>query len=311
MDVINSNTRATVYFTKWGSIHMKHVYLNLKRFDIPDCMGGVNRISPVNTWGTYIVKNTQESLKRYNKDDVEFVMYFPEAHLINAKEAVCKGSPIEVGSQSLYWEDTSDGGNFGAYTSSRTANSIRSLGCEHTIIGHCEERKKLLALLDVAGAKDVSVINIILNLKVKAARAAGLKVLFCIGESEHEQNQWQEVLKKQLDDGLAGVKSGVVVAYEPIWSIGPGKEPAGKAHITKIAKYIKHVTGGLDVVYGGGLKQDNAGMLSSIDEINGGLIALTRFSGEIGFYPDEYLEIVKRYLDGAGIRLGESNEKII
>lgn len=52
----------------------------------------------------------------------------------------------------------------------------------------------------------------------------------------------------------------------------------------------------MDVVYGGGLKQDNAAMLASIEEIDGGLIALTRFSGEIGFYPDEYLDIIRRYL---------------
>ena len=50
------------------------------------------------------------------------------------------------------------------------------------------------------------------------------------------------------------------------------------------------------MVYGGGLKVDNAEMLASIDEIDGGLIALTRFQGEIGFYPDEYLEIIKTYL---------------
>ena len=53
------------------------------------------------------------------------------------------------------------------------------------------------------------------------------------------------------------------------------------------------------MVYGGGLKTDNAAMLASIPEIDGGLIALTRFSGEIGFYPDEYLEIVDLYLAGA------------
>ena len=51
----------------------------------------------------------------------------------------------------------------------------------------------------------------------------------------------------------------------------------------------------MDVVYGGGLKTDNAKMLASVKEIDGGLIALTRFSGEIGFYPDEYLEIIKTY----------------
>jgi triosephosphate isomerase len=89
-----------------------------------------------------------------------------------------------------------------------------------------------------------------------------------------------------------------VIAYEPIWSIGPGKTPAGKEYITKIARFVKEQTGGMDIVYGGGLKQDNAAMLASIDEIDGGLIALTRFTGEIGFYPEEYLEIIRLYLEG-------------
>ena len=88
----------------------------------------------------------------------------------------------------------------------------------------------------------------------------------------------------------------VVIGYEPIWSIGPGKTPADKPYITKIARFIQEVTGGIDVVYGGGLKSDNAEMLSSIQEISGGLIALPRFQGEIGFYPEEYLEIIRLYL---------------
>ena len=82
----------------------------------------------------------------------------------------------------------------------------------------------------------------------------------------------------------------------PIWSIGPGKTPADKPYIEKIARFVKERTGGLDVVYGGGLKADNAAMLASIADIDGGLIALTRFSGEIGFYPEEYLEIIRLYL---------------
>ncbi len=105
------------------------------------------------------------------------------------------------------------------------------------------------------------------------------------------------VLGEQLRVGLDGVdKSKIVIGYEPIWSIGPGKTPADKEYITKIARFVKEVTGGCDMVYGGGLKKDNAEMLASIDEIDGGLIGLTRFSGEIGFYPDEYLEIIKLYL---------------
>ena len=105
------------------------------------------------------------------------------------------------------------------------------------------------------------------------------------------------MLGEQLDVGLAGVdKSQVVIAYEPIWSIGPGKTPADKPYIQKIARFVKERTGGVPVVYGGGLKSDNAEMLASIPEIDGGLIALTRFSGEIGFYPDEYLEIIQKDL---------------
>ena len=87
-----------------------------------------------------------------------------------------------------------------------------------------------------------------------------------------------------------------MIGYEPIWSIGPGKTPAGRDAILETARFIKAQSGGIDVVYGGGLKADNAAMLASIDEIDGGLIALTRFAGEIGFYPDEYLEIIRLYL---------------
>ena len=75
-----------------------------------------------------------------------------------------------------------------------------------------------------------------------------------------------------------------------------GKTPADKPYITKVARFIKEVTGGADVVYGGGLKLENAEMLASIEEIDGGLIALTRFEGEIGFYPEDYIGIVQTYL---------------
>ena len=132
-----------------------------------------------------------------------------------------------------------------------------------------------------------------------AAQKAGLKVLYCIGEKDTELAEWDKVLGEQLSIGLNGAdKERVAVAYEPVWSIGPGKTPADKPYITKVAKFVKETTGGLDVVYGGGLKTDNAEMLASIDEIDGGLIALTRFKGEIGFYPDEYIDIIRTYLGG-------------
>ena len=276
---------------------MKHIFLNLKRFDVPVALGGVNRIAPLNEWGTYIVKNTQEALKKYDPSEVEFVQYFPEAHLLNAVAARCEGSPVQVGCQSVYRMNTAVGGNFGAFTTNRPVSIMKAMDVNYTIIGHCEERNDKMGILAEAGVVDTKAVNRILNQEIKLAVANGMKVLYCIGEKDTELENWDEVLREQLEIGLEGVdKSQVVIGYEPIWSIGPGKTPAGKDYITKIARFVKEVTGGIDVVYGGGLKVDNAEMLASIKEIDGGLIALTRFQGEIGFYPDEYIEIIRTYL---------------
>ena len=276
---------------------MKHLYLNLKRFDVPVEYGGVNRIAPLQGWGSYIVAHTQGGLKHYDPSQVEFVQYFPEAHILGAVGARCEGSPVQVGCQGVYRMNTAVGGNFGAFTTNRPASAARAIGCTSTIIGHCEERNDKAGILAEAGVTDTAAVNRLLNQEIRLAVEQGLTVLYCIGEKSEEQEHWQDVLGEQLRVGLDGVDtSKVVIGYEPVWSIGPGKTPAGKDYITMIARFVKERTGGLDVVYGGGLKVDNAEMLASIDEIDGGLIALTRFQGEIGFYPDEYLEIIKTYL---------------
>ena len=276
---------------------MKHIFLNLKRFDVPVAFGGVNRIAALQDWGSYIVSNTQEALKKYDPTEVEFVQYFPEAHLLNAVEAWCEGSPVQIGCQSVYRMNTAVGGNFGAFTTNRPVSAMLACGVNTTIIGHCEERNDKMGILAEAGVVDTKAVNRLLNQEIKLAVANGMKVLYCIGEKDTELDRWDEVLREQLEIGLEGVdKSQVVIGYEPIWSIGPGKTPAGKEYITKIARFVKEVTGGTPVVYGGGLKVDNAEMLASIEEIDGGLIALTRFQGEIGFYPDEYIEIIRTYL---------------
>ena len=276
---------------------MKHIFLNLKRFDVPAALGGVNRIAPIESWGRYIVENTQEALKHYDPSEVEFVQYFPEAHLLGAMAARQEGSPVQVGCQGVYRMNTAVGGNFGAFTTNRPVSAMKAMGVMHTIIGHCEERNDKMGILAEAGVTDTKAVNRILNQEIRLAVDAGMKVLYCIGEKDTELDRWDAVLKEQLEIGLEGVdKSQVVIGYEPIWSIGPGKTPAGKDYITKIARFVKEVTGGIDVVYGGGLKVDNAQMLASIDEIDGGLIALTRFQGEIGFYPEEYVEIIPTYL---------------
>ena len=276
---------------------MKHIFLNLKRFDVPAAYGGVNRIAELKDWGGYIVRNTQEALKRYDPNEVEFVQYFPEAHLLNAVAARCEGSPVEVGCQSVYRMNTAVGGNFGAFTTNRPVSAMLAMGVNAAIIGHCEERNDKMGILAEAGVTDTKAVNRILNQEIKLAVENGMKVLYCIGEKDTELDRWDEVLREQLEVGLAGVdKSKVVIGYEPIWSIGPGKTPAGREYIQKIARFVKEVTGGTPVVYGGGLKVDNAEMLASIPEIDGGLIALTRFQGQIGFYPDEYIEIIRTYL---------------
>lgn len=275
---------------------MKHIFLNLKRFDIPGELGGVNRIAPVEEWGSYIVQNTQEALKAYEKK-AKFVQFFPEAHLLSAKQALTESSAVKIGCQGVFREDVRQGGNFGAFTSNRPAAAAAVLGCTSVLIGHCEERRDKAGILSEAGVEDADAVNRLLNREVQAAQAAGLQVLYCIGETEAEQPRWQEVLGKQLELGLHGVdSSGICIAYEPVWAIGPGKTPPGREYIEKIARFVKEKTGALPVVYGGGLKTDNAEMLASIPEIDGGLIALTRFSGEIGFYPEEYLEIIRLYL---------------
>ena len=276
---------------------MKHIFLNLKRFDVPVELGGVNRLAPMADWGRAVVEGTQAGLAHYDPAEVEFVQFFPEAHLLSAAAARCEGSRVEIGCQSVYRQDVAPGGNFGAFTSNRPAAAAKALGCTAALIGHCEERNDKAGVLAEAGVTDTAAVNRLLNQEILCAQKQGLKVLYCIGEKSEEQERWQEVLGEQLDIGLAGVdKSKVVIAYEPIWSIGPGKTPADKPYIEKIARFVKERTGGLDVVYGGGLKTDNAEMLASIPEIDGGLIALTRFAGEIGFYPNEYLDIIRLYL---------------
>lgn len=275
---------------------MKHIYLNLKRFDIPVSFGGVNRIAPIEEWGRYIITQTQNTLKKYSSDETEFIQFFPEAHLLSAASARTENSPVQIGCQGIYRMDTEVDG-FGAFTTNCPAAAAMALGAEAVLIGHCEERDDKMGILLEAGVENPDAVNRILNREIKSAVSRGLKVLYCIGERSEEKECWKEILRAQLKIGLAGVDlSKIVIGYEPIWSIGPGRNPADKSYIMKIAKYVKEITGGAEIVYGGGLKKENAEMLASIEEIDGGLIALTRFNGEVGFYPEEYLQIIQAYL---------------
>ena len=148
---------------------------------------------------------------------------------MSAAAAKDEDSPVQVGCQGVFREDVTVGGNFGAFTTNRPAAAMAALGCESVIIGHCEERNDKGGILAEAGVTDTAAVNRLLNREIRAALSQGLKVLYCIGEKSEEQEKWQEVLGAQLDIGLEGVdRSKVVIAYEPVWSIGPGKNAGGK-----------------------------------------------------------------------------------
>ena len=87
---------------------------------------------------------------------------------------------------------------------------MAAAGCETTIIGHCEERNDKAGILAEAGVTDTGAVNRLLNQEIKCAIARGMKVLYCIGEKSEEQEQWQEVLGKQLEIGLKDVDTSKV-----------------------------------------------------------------------------------------------------
>ncbi|MBD3949827.1 triosephosphate isomerase [Tuanshanicoccus lijuaniae] len=279
---------------------MKHIHLNLKRFDILPEFGGVNHLVNPKEWGSFIIENLNDLISSLGKleQDVNFTVYLPEVHLLGALGA--QNEYLSIGCQSIYREDTSIGGNFGAYTTHRTGNSMKQIGVTATIIGHLEERLDKKGVLANAGVSDFSSIDKLLNKELLSAQNAGLNILYCVGETLEQRHEWKTILKKQLDLGLENVElSNVTIAYEPVWAIGPGKIPPTTTEVKEVVQYIKKLYPELSVIYGGGLKLDNVQSLAEITELDGGLIALTRFTEEIGFYPDEYIEIVRLFLKNA------------
>lgn len=267
---------------------MKRIYLNLKRFDIPRDMGGINDTAVRQQYAEKIVSNIEKL-----PQDFMFTVFFQEAYVLPATDVAKR---VHIGCQGVYEKDVEKGGNFGGMTTFRTAKSMKALGVDTVIIGHCEERAYFNSLLEMGGGKGD--VNEILNREVKCATDAGLNVLYCIGEKSEEQPRRFDVLTHQLQVGLQGVDlSKVTIAYEPVWAIGVGKIPPDRHYIEEIVSHVKSVVD-VPVVYGGGLKEQNAEMLAGIDNLDGGLIALTRFGSDFGFYIEDFNKIVQTYQGG-------------
>ena len=307
---------------------MRQIFVNLKRFEVPRSLGGLCPCDDPIDWIESVIAETVE-LGLGDHADLRLVYFLPEG-LLPAAVRKCRQYPAEktrmlaVGCQGVHWDDVQPGKNFGAYTTSLPATAAINLGSQWAILGHSEERKAKLQVMGtyepaIDQDKDmrtraVRAVDQLIQLEVACALNAGLQVLLCVGESaeergggdfEEQKPRIEAVLRAQLLAGLYPAQGHlndgkVVIGYEPIWAIGPGKVPPGKEYIHFVSSYIKQVghesfAADLPVVYGGGLKEENAGLIASIETINGGLVALTRFTGEIGFDVHGLKGIVDKY----------------
>jgi triosephosphate isomerase len=309
---------------------MVYIFINLKRFDVPKSLGGICLRENPREWIEWVIQDSiYYGLGKLDDFNIPFLL--PEALIINAHSKLNsypeqERKAIQLGSQGVYRENVEPGGNFGAFTTNFPAAAARNLGCTWTIVAHSEERKDKLGIIkaydpdsserDKARKRASEAVNRLVNQEALCALSSGLNVLMCVGETEAERGDGKfdeqkprirSVLKSQLEIGLESVKQWlgtreIVIGYEPIWAIGPGKTPPGGEYIGFVSSYIKETVQNLygftpPVVYGGGLKEDNAGMISQIETIDGGLVALTRFTGDIAFEPEGLKRIVEKYLE--------------
>jgi triosephosphate isomerase len=199
--------------------------------------------------------------------DVELVLAPPFTALHAVAEA-SRNSTIAVAAQNLYWERE------GAFTGEVSGAMIKEAGAEYAIIGH-SERRRLFQETDST-----------VNRKTHAAFQAQLVPIVCIGETldEREQNQTLSVLDRQIKEGLDGLSAeqvaALVIAYEPVWAIGTGRnatpEQANEAH-AHIRTRLRQWFGGdaaenCHVIYGGSVKPDNIRELAALPDVDGALV---------------------------------------
>jgi len=197
--------------------------------------------------------------------DVEVVVCPPFTAVESVGKAL-EGSEVKLGAQNMHFEAS------GAFTGEVSAPMLRAIFATHVILGHSERRTFF-------GETDELV-----NRKVLAALKNQLKPIFCVGETlaERESGATLTVVQTQVERGLEGVNkdqaASVVVAYEPVWAIGTGKdattEQAQAVHalLRKQLEAASAKAGEMKILYGGSVKADNAATLFAQADIDGGLI---------------------------------------
>lgn len=201
------------------------------------------------------------------KDNCDIIFCAPYVTIAAAMEAA-KGSNIKIGAENVHYEAK------GAFTGEVSAEMLREIGVEYVIIGHSERRQYF-------GETDTTV-----NLRTKAALAAGMKVILCLGEVKEQRLSGitKEVVSMQTKLDLEGVSAedikNVIIAYEPVWAIGTGltatpeqaEETCGQIRDALAEIYGADIAESITIQYGGSMNEKNAAELLAKPNVDGGLI---------------------------------------
>ena len=203
------------------------------------------------------------------------LIYCPPYTLLSSFSQKFKNCQIGIGGQNCH-----ESQSYGAYTSFVNSHMLKNIGAHFVIIGHSENRKN--------GESDK-----LINLKIKSALKAKLKVIFCIGETfdQKRKNKTKSILSKQIVVGLKDIKnkSNIFIAYEPVWAIGSGLIPKIQ-DLFKIIEFIKSKFKDKSpkVLYGGSVNSKNITNLKEINNIDGFLI------GGASQNAKKFIDIVKK-----------------
>ena len=192
-----------------------------------------------------------------------------------------KSKLISLGAQNCHYHET-----YGPFTGSVNASMLKKIGAEYIILGHSENRLE-------------GETNQIIKKKIISALNQKLHVIFCIGETYKEKSKGKtfSILRKQIKSSLNKkfIKNKIILAYEPVWSIGTNKIPK-KSELQNTIKFIKKdfrkifkTNKSPKVLYGGSVNHQSIGLLSSISEIDGFLIGSASQSAK------KFIDIIKNY----------------